>query len=140
MSVMKGSCLCGSLKFEVSGDPIFQGFCQCMDCRKAATGSFPAMGFPPGAVKVTGEYRTYSKAGDSGKAIHRNFCPNCGGVAFDNIDVMPGVTIVNAALLEEPEQFKPDHVVYARSALPWDHMDPNLAKFPEMPPPSGSGA
>ena len=136
MSTHKGSCLCGSLKFEVTGQPIFQGFCQCLDCRKAACGHYPAMGFPSSAVKVTGAYKTYSKAGESGKPIHRNFCPTCGGLVFDNIDVMPDVTIVNAAALDDPEVFKPESVIYTRSALSWDHVHPDLPRFEAMPPPA----
>jgi hypothetical protein len=128
---LKGSCLCGGLRFEAAGEPLFQGFCQCLDCRKAGSGSYPAMGFPEAAVKVTGETRTYGKKGDSGKTIYRNFCRS---MAFDRGDAFPGVTIVNAALLENPEAFKPQSVIFTRSALSWDYMHPTLPKFEAMPP------
>ena len=136
MTTLKGSCLCGSLQFEATGDPIFQGFCQCLDCRKVGSGRYPAMGYPEQAVKVSGERRTYAKAGESGKPIYRNFCPTCGGMVFDTGEAFPGVTIVNGALLNEPENFKPQSVIFTRSALSWDHMDPALPGFPGMPPSS----
>jgi hypothetical protein len=131
---MKGSCLCGALRFEVTGEPLFQGFCQCLDCRKVGAGHYAAMGFPEHALKVSGESRSYGKKGDSGKTIYRNFCPTCGGMVFDKGEAMPGIVIVNAALLDDPELFKPDSVVYARSALPWDHLDPRLPRFEALPP------
>jgi hypothetical protein len=134
MTTLKGSCLCGKLRFEVTGEPLFQGFCQCLDCRKVGAGHYAAMGYPSAAVKVTGPSTTYSKPGDSGKPIHRNFCPTCGSMVFDQGDAFAGVTIVNGALLDDPEDFKPSHVVYTRSALSWDHVDPGLPKFETLPP------
>ena len=133
-TILKGSCLCGGLRFEASAEPVIQGFCQCLDCRKVSSGRYPAMGFPEQAVKVTGERRTYAKTGDSGKKIYRNFCPTCGGMVFDTGEAFAGITIVNAAMLDDPEQFKPQSVIYARSAISWDHMNPALPKFPTMPP------
>jgi len=133
-STMTGSCLCGALRFEARGEPLFQGFCQCLDCRKVSGGRYAAIGMPTDAVTITGESRRYGKPGDSGKIIYRNFCPNCGTSVFDQGDGLPGVTIINAALLDEPERFKPASVIYTRSALPWDHIDPSLPRFPAMPP------
>lgn len=131
---LKGSCLCGKLRFEVSAEPLFQAFCQCLDCRKVSGGHYAALGVPSPAVKVTGEKHTYGKPGNTGKTMHRTFCPTCGSVVFDTADSMPGVTIVNAALLDDPELFKPQRVVYARSALSWDHIDPKLPRFQTLPP------
>jgi hypothetical protein len=134
MTTMTGSCLCGALRFEATGEPLFQGFCQCLDCRKAAGGSYPAIGMPTQAVKVTGKSSRYGKKADSGHTIYRNFCPTCGSMVFDYGDGMPGVTVINAALLDNPEAFKPQSVIFTRSALSWDHVDPALPKFPAMPP------
>jgi hypothetical protein len=131
---MKGSCLCGKVRFEAQGAPLFQGFCQCLDCRKIGSGRAAVIGLPEQAVKVSGETRAYGKPGESGKTIYRNFCPNCGSMVFDRGEAFPGVTIVYAALLDDPEMFKPQMAIYARSALSWDHMDPALPRFQAMPP------
>ncbi len=131
---LKGSCLCGNVRFEATADPLFQGFCQCLDCRKVSGGHYAAIGLPSPAVKVSGETKRYAKNGDSGKPIYRNFCANCGSMVFDYGDAMPGITILNAALLDDPEAFKPQSVVYARSALSWDHIDPRLPRFEALPP------
>lgn len=133
-NTLKGSCLCGALRYESQAEPLFQGFCQCSDCRKVGSGHYAAIGLPSDAVKITGKSQQYGKKGDSGKKIYRNFCPTCGGVVFDQGDAFPGVTIVNGALLDDPKQFNPTHVIFTRSAVAWDHMDPELPKFPEMPP------
>jgi len=133
-SALKGSCLCGGVRFEVSAPPLFQGFCQCLDCRKVTAGRYAAIGVPSQALKVTGESKRYGKPGDSGKMIYRNFCATCGSMVYDFGDGMPGITVINAALLDDPEMFKPQSVVYARSALSWDHIDPRLPRFDALPP------
>jgi hypothetical protein len=60
-------------------------------------------------------------------------CPTCGGLVFDKGTGMPGVTIVNAALLDDPTLFKPQMIIFTRSGLPWDSLDPQLQRFAEMP-------
>ncbi len=45
------------------GEPLFQGFCQCLDCRKVGCGHYAAIGMPEHAVTVIGEYRSYGKKG-----------------------------------------------------------------------------
>lgn len=131
---LSGSCLCGALSYESSAEPLFQGFCQCTDCRKVGSGHYAAIGLPGEAVTVTGEYKAFGKRGESGQMIYRHFCPDCGGVVFDKGDAFPGVTIVNAALLDDPSRFTPDSVIFTRSAVPWDHIDPGLTRHEATPP------
>ena len=131
---LTGSCLCGGLRFEATGAPLFQGFCQCLDCRKASGGRYAAIGVPEAAVTISGEYRAYGKKGDSGQVIYRHFCPTCSSLVFDTGGALHGVTIINAALLDDPELFKPQSVVYAKRAVSWDYIDPSLPRFAELPP------
>ena len=132
---LKGSCLCGAVRYEATGEAAFQGFCQCLDCRKATgSGHLAAIGVPEAAVKVTGETKSFSKAADSGGMVARHFCPTCGSLMFDKSSGIPGVVVLNAAVLDDPEAFKPQSVVFTRSALSWDQLDPALPRFEAMPP------
>lgn len=40
--MIKGSCLCGKVKFQISGEPFSLSYCHCSRCRKAA-GVFSAV-------------------------------------------------------------------------------------------------
>ncbi len=40
--MIKGSCLCGKVTFEISGEPSSLSYCHCSRCRKAA-GVFSAV-------------------------------------------------------------------------------------------------
>jgi hypothetical protein len=46
-----GGCLCGALRYEVEGEPLFAGYCYCADCRKGSGSGIPFMGFGSAAVR-----------------------------------------------------------------------------------------
>jgi hypothetical protein len=48
---------------------------------------------------------------------------------------MPGVIFVRASSLDDPENFKPQMIVYKNRAASWDEMDSNLPAFALMPAP-----
>ena len=77
--------------------------------------------------------KTYDDTGDSGQPVHRRFCPNCGSGVVNEVDVLPGVTIVLAGTLDDPAAFKPTMDVYWSSAQPWVHTSSERTRFPKMP-------
>ena len=44
--------------------------------------------------------------------------------------------LVRASSLDDPEVFQPGMIVYASRKPTWDHMDPALPAFAEMPGPA----
>ncbi len=131
-----GRCLCGDIRLEIAADPMFGGFCQCRDCqRQTGTGHASAMGFPESAVKITGRPAYYVSTAGSGATVRRGFCPRCGTRLVFASSGMPGVVLVSPGLFDDPALFKPEIVVYASRGQAWDHLDPALARFSEMPPP-----
>lgn len=34
--ILTGGCLCGAVRYQVEGEPLYAGFCYCVDCRKAS--------------------------------------------------------------------------------------------------------
>ena len=112
-----GGCLCGAVRYQIDGDPIFSGHCHCIDCQK-----------------VTGETTTYAVTADSGQPYIRHFCPKCGSVVFGEPTSMAGVNTVPAGTLDDTSLFVPEMVVYTKSRPAWDHIDSGLPEFETMPP------
>jgi hypothetical protein len=56
-TTLKGSCLCGAVKYEVTGEPRRFYHCHCSRCRKATgTGHASNLFLQPGALKwLSGE-------------------------------------------------------------------------------------
>ena len=129
-----GGCVCGAIRYECSAEPVMMAQCHCRDCQKVTGGAFvPALAVPTAAVKITGQPKYYETKGDSGQTVSRGFCPNCGARLFGNAQVMPQFTVIFAGSLDDPSWFRPGMDIYTSSAQPWDHMNPNLPKFPKMP-------
>ncbi|MGX8008146.1 GFA family protein [Mesorhizobium sp. ORM8.1] len=84
--IRSGSCLCGGVQFQVSGEPLRVGLCHCKDCRKTSGSAFHAYAvWPRQAFETTGITGTYGA---------RSFCPTCGGrvpfVGEDEVEVTIG--------------------------------------------------
>jgi hypothetical protein len=134
MAEMTGGCLCGRVRYTMTGEPAFSGLCHCRNCQRyTGTGFETFIVFPANAVSVQGELKTYKDTGDSGQPVYRRFCPNCGSGVIAEADVLPGVTIVLAGTLDDPTAFKPTMDVYWSSAHPWVQSGDDRTKFPKMP-------
>lgn len=130
-----GGCLCGAVRYECTAEPAMCGFCQCVDCRRSSgAGHCAHLGVPAAGVAISGETKAYARPADSGHIITRHFCPNCGSALFSTNDAMAGLLFLRASSLDDPENFKPQMVVYASRAPSWDRPAPGLPSFQQMPP------
>jgi hypothetical protein len=128
-STYQGSCFCGEVKFEVSGDPAGMGYCHCGSCRSWSAGPVNAFTlWQPDALKVTkgaGSIGTYNKTPIS----FRKWCVKCGGHLFTDHPTMKLVDVYAAML--PGLHFEPGvHVHYQESVLPIRDGKP---KFKDMP-------
>ena len=103
-----GGCLCGAVRFEVSGAPYRVGLCHCLDCRKHHGALFHASAvFPEAAVSTTGETRSF---------LGRHFCPRCGSSVFsksgDEIEIHLGA-------LDAIDQFRPTYELWTIRREAW---------------------
>jgi hypothetical protein len=138
-TLVKGGCACGAVRYESSADPLFAGTCHCRDCQHASGGgSAYAVGVPKNGLKITGEVRYHEVTAESGNKISRGFCTNCGSPLFVRPAVMPDAVLVAAGSLDDSSWYKPGVELFTSSAQPWDHLSPDLPKFPKMPPPQGA--
>ena len=131
-----GGCACGAVRYDISDQPIAMADCQCRDCqRKSGTGHGSYLTFPNRAhVKLSGPATHWEMIGDSGNPKTRGFCPICGSPVYLTFSAMPDFFTVHAASLDDPSRYKPEMVIYRVRGHAWDHVDPALPKFDQMPP------
>src|SRR5579863_10004569 len=133
MAEITGGCLCGQVRYIVNGEPALSAICHCRNCQRHTGSAFETvMAFPNASVSVQGELKTFADVGDSGKAVHRRFCPNCGSGVLREVDSLPGVTIILAGTLDDPSAFKPTMDVYWSSAQQWVHAGGERTQFSKM--------
>jgi hypothetical protein len=130
-----GGCLCGGIRYEAGGEPLFAVHCHCRDCqRSSGTGHVPVMGVPKALFKVTGETSSYVIVGSSRLKSIRHFCPSCGSLLFGTPEVSPDVVSIYVGTLDDPAVFKPTSVIFTRDRQPWDVVPGALPEFETLPP------
>ena len=130
---IEGGCLCGAVRYSCSEES-GGGHCHCIDCRRASgTGHCSHMIVPETGFSVQGEVRFFDKPADSSNMVSRGFCPTCGSAVYSTNAGMPGIVFVRASSLDDPEQFRPQMVVYTDRAASWDRIPGDLPGFARMP-------
>ena len=128
---LTGGCACDAIRYEANADPVMMVNCHCRDCQKAGGGAYAAvMVVPNSAIRLSAEPRYHKTVGDSGSAIDRGFCPNCGCHVTVKLARFPDMIGLHAGSLDDPSRYKPGLDLFAASAQPWDHMDPKVEKRP----------
>jgi len=135
MADLTGGCLCGRVRYTLSGEPVFSGLCHCRNCQRYTGSAFETVvAYPAASVSVQGELKTYNDTGDSGQPVYRRFCPNCGSGVIAEAAMLPGMTLVLTGTLDDPATYVPAMEIYCSSAQPWVHAGGERARFPRMPP------
>lgn len=130
-----GGCLCRAVRYEIKGDALMSGTCHCRDCqRESGAGCMPVTGYMPQQVTITGNTTEYSSPGDSGGIATRCFCPTCGSSLFGKPQSMPGMILVTAGTMDDPENFTSQMSIYTKSCPSWQTYDKNIPAFDAMPP------
>lgn len=134
---LTGGCLCGTVRYEFTGEIARRFLCHCRDCKRAGGSAFhfgltvPRSGFR----LVKGELKEYRSAGESGRGIARKFCPVCGAGILNELELRPDFVVLKAGTLDEPERVAPDYEVFARSKADWLSTG-SITSYPDMTPPS----
>lgn len=76
--MIKGSCLCGDIRFETEADPLGASMCHCGQCRKQSGGIWSSAYVKDADLTITGPVNWY-EASDTAK---RGFCARCGSYLF----------------------------------------------------------
>ncbi len=71
-----GGCMCGAVRYEITGEPSRVLHCHCQSCRSHTGAPMATLAvFRADQVEFSGDDR---KIYDSAPGVVRAFCPNCG--------------------------------------------------------------
>ena len=124
-----GGCMCGAVRYQLSGDADFAIICQCRQCQHIS-GAGHAASFRVRIKDVTldGDIMFYETKADDGNRVKSGFCPTCGNPILKKTSALPEHVYLHAATLDNPALFKPELLVYETSAQPWDYVDPSIKR------------
>ncbi|MBV1866380.1 MAG: GFA family protein [Marinosulfonomonas sp.] len=132
--MIKGSCLCGKVAFEISGEPSSLSYCHCSRCRKAA-GIFSAVLIGKAAdLKITQGQDAISKfSPESGAKFERCFCKECGTSLGDM--ATGDIYVVAVSALDDDPKIRPTFHMHTASKPDWYEIVDDLKKFEGDPAP-----
>lgn len=132
---LSGSCLCGSIVYEIHGESLLFAHCHCQRCRKASgTGHASNIILKPGSVKWTaGEHLLRNYKVPDAKRFAAVFCSECGSsmprVAADN-----SVAVVPAGSLDSDPGIRPEVRIFQDSRAEWSCPSDDVPAFDKYPP------
>ncbi len=129
---MKGQCLCGGVKFEISGEVPDLYQCHCSECRKVTGSSANAATFVnlESFRWISGEELISSFKKDSG--YRSDFCSVCGSPVPNPLGDTNKMW-VPAGLLEEAEPISVAVHIYMNSSAEWERTAACARQFDESP-------
>jgi hypothetical protein len=135
-AIRTGGCLCGAVRYESTGDPVFSLQCHCRDCqRQTGSAYIAAMRVPAAGFRITkGAPKQYVSTSDGGNRVTRAFCGDCGSPIYIQVSTRPDLVGLRVGTLDDPSEFHPEADIFVKSAQPWDHMNPALPKYDTYPP------
>ncbi|HEY1927830.1 MAG TPA: GFA family protein [Caulobacteraceae bacterium] len=129
-----GGCLCGAIRYEAWGEPLYAGICFCADCRKASgSGAIPFIGVSATNVRFTGQARQFRSTSFRGTESVRNFCSRCGGLVFGGEVGKDDSHTLYAGSLDDPSVFRPTMAIFLRDKPDWVIAPEGLTTFETIP-------
>jgi hypothetical protein len=120
--IHEGGCLCGAVRYRVTGEPNVTGVCHCTFCKRRTGSAFGvAAYFDNEAVKITGGVlKTYEyRSDESNRWLRTEFCPSCGTTVTWTAEAFPEGRGIALGTFDDPNWIKPTIHAWTRSALHW---------------------
>lgn len=125
---VEGGCLCGAVRYRVTGEALARTLCHCRTCRRAS--GAPSLAWVVLRARDFALIAGRPTAFSSSPGVVRTFCERCGTPltyqrtsATDTIDV----TTVS---LDRPEDFPPTKEIWLEHKLPWERSNDALQQHP----------
>ena len=129
MTTHKGSCFCGAVRIETTGEPAVMGYCHCNSCRAWSAGPVNAFTlWKPANVRIVAGADNVASFRKT-EMSERQYCIKCGGHLMNNHPSL-GLTDLFAAILPTLAFTPGVHVNYAETVMP---MRDGLPKFRDFP-------
>ena len=132
--VYEGSCLCGGVRYEITGELGEFGYCHCTSCRKAS-GSAHGANAPVDRARLrllSGAELLREYESSPGKL--RVFCSTCGSPMYAYLRTSADVLRLRLGSLDTPFTKQPRAHTWVSDKASWEPLDDGLPQFPQWAP------
>jgi hypothetical protein len=113
----EGGCMCGGVRFQVSGAPLLTMACHCTGCQKLTASAYSlSIAVPSAGFAIT---RGEPVIGGMHGAHRQYYCAHCKNWMFTHPHGMDFFVNVRATMLDRHDWFVPYVEVNTSERLPW---------------------
>ena len=132
--MLKGSCLCKAVSYEIQGPLSTARNCHCSMCRKAHGAAFRSR-----ASVKSKDFRWVSGESlitwyESSPGTHRGFCSRCGSPLLSRFDFHPAGYGLPLGCLDSDPGVRPTMHIFTAFKAPWFEITDSLPRYEEGPP------
>jgi hypothetical protein len=131
---VRGSCLCGAVRFEVTAPFLRANYCHCSRCRKHSGAGALAQGRVPreGFHLLSGEDVIEAYRPDAG--MTKAFCRVCGSSLFGGTWPDGREVSIRLGALDDDPSIRPQYHSFVASTAAWEQVpDDGLPRFDGPP-------
>lgn len=116
--MIKGSCLCGAVSFEIQGSLHNTRYCHCTNCRKFSGAGYAAWGLAQTSqLAIAPPSPNVTKFNSGGG--HRVFCAACGSPLWYEPAGRPQYRGIPLGAIDEGTVAQPEMHVWTKSHVSW---------------------
>jgi hypothetical protein len=130
--MVRGSCLCGAVKYQIKGPLTEARNCHCSMCRKAQGTAFRSRASTPASGFHWVEGEDLVTFYESSAGTFRGFCRVCGSPIVSKFPGTPHYGVPLGTIDGDPG-VRPEMHVHVESKAPWFTITDDLPRLPAGP-------
>jgi len=112
-----GGCLCGAVRYRVTGAPLRVGLCHCSQCRRQTGSALPSfVTWPLDRLELTKGKPSRFRVSDNAT---REFCRDCGSPLFWRPAQDDRITVLLGSLDDAEAMPKPSYELWTERRMHW---------------------
>lgn len=130
----KGSCLCGAVKLEVSGNISDIIHCHCSLCRKASGSAYATNGFVKTIDFNIVDGQEFISSFESRPGKFRHFCSVCASPIYSANELDATRIRIRLGILDSDISERPLSHNFVTSKANWEDLDAELPRYEKYEP------
>jgi len=117
--MIRGSCLCGSVRYEIQGSLGRMSHCHCSKCRKAHGAAFGTYARVQRSDFTLLSGKDHIVSYRSSPGVLRTFCRSCGSTLQFITETRPESFALAVGTLDDDPSIRPSYHIFVASKAPW---------------------
>jgi hypothetical protein len=129
--ILSGTCLCGTVHYEVEDQFRYSLNCHCSNCRRTTGAAFkPFAGIERENFRITDGAERLLVFGE--ESAHDAHCGKCGSLLYSLVREATFVHVTLGTLVDAPS-IRPSAHIFVGSKAPWYTITDDLPQYEEFP-------